>query len=161
GRAEGVAGGREISLLRSWKKRITLSLYNRVMLISRSLLLASCGCLLTAALFAADPAGFVVWPKGKAPGDGKTPAKFSNHQLSVSHRDKDGIPEVHNGMTDIFVVQRGEATLLVGGTVEGSKEETPGELRGGTIKGGVKKMISAGDVVHIPAKMPHQFFVAA
>ena len=39
------------------------------------------------------------------------------------------------------------------------KTETPGEVRGPSIKDGVKKNLSAGDIVHIPAGMPHQFFV--
>ena len=42
---------------------------------------------------------------------------------------------------------------------EGMKTETPGEIRGASIKNGVRKSVSAGDVVHIPAKMPHQFFL--
>ncbi|MEZ5354484.1 MAG: hypothetical protein R2762_17775 [Bryobacteraceae bacterium] len=115
--------------------------------------------LLTASLFAADPEGFVLWPKGVPPAGAKA-AKFSNHQLSVSHREKDGIPEVHEGQTDIFVIQSGEGVLLVGGEVVGGKTTTPGEIRGGTIKNGVRKKVSAGDVVHIPARTPHQFFVA-
>lgn len=109
------------------------------------------------AMFAADPAGLVIWPKGVAPG-GKG-AKFENHALSVSHRDKTGIPEMHEKQTDIFVVQSGEAVLLLGGEIEGMKTETPGEIRGASIKNGVRKSVSAGDVVRIPAKMPHQFFL--
>jgi mannose-6-phosphate isomerase-like protein (cupin superfamily) len=108
-------------------------------------------------LTAADPAGFVYWPKGEAPG-GKG-AKFENHGLSVSHRDKSGIPEMHEKQTDIFVVQSGEATLLVGGAIVGTKTEGPGEIRGSSINGGTRQKLTAGDVVRIPAKMPHQFFL--
>jgi mannose-6-phosphate isomerase-like protein (cupin superfamily) len=111
-------------------------------------------------LLAADPAGFVVWPKGVPPADTKQ-AKFANHALSVSHRDKDGIPELHEKQTDIFVIQSGEGALLVGGEVVGRKSSGPGEIRGTSIKGGVKKNVSAGDVVHIPAGVAHQFFVPA
>jgi mannose-6-phosphate isomerase-like protein (cupin superfamily) len=112
----------------------------------------------TVSLPAADPAGLFVWPKGVPPDKGG--AKFSNHSLAVSHRDKDGIPEVHEKMTDIFVIQSGEAQLLLGGQVVGGKTTEPGEMRGGTIKNGMRKNVSAGDVVHIPANTPHQFFVA-
>src|SRR5258706_335717 len=122
---------------------------------SLTLLLA----LAAAPLLAADPEGFLVWPKGVPPATAKT-AKFSNHGLSVSHRDKNGTPELHEKQTDVFVIQSGEATLLVGGEVVEAKSETPGEIRGKSIKGGVRKAVSAGDVVHIPAGMPHQFFVA-
>ncbi len=110
-------------------------------------------------LFAADPAGLVVWPKGVPPG-GKG-VKFDNHGLSVSHREKSGIPELHEKQTDIIVVQSGEAVLLLGGEIVDPRTEAPGEIRGGSIKDGVRKAVSAGDVVHIPAKMPHQFFLDA
>ena len=112
-----------------------------------------------APLLAADPAGFVIWPKGVPPADAKEAAKFANHGLSVSHRDKNGVPELHEKQTDIFVIQSGEAALLVGGEVVGRKVSSPGEIRGTFIKDGVKKNVSAGDVVHIPAGIPHQFFV--
>ena len=110
-------------------------------------------------LIAADPHGFVIWSKGVPPGDAKESGKFANHGLSVSHRDKNGIPELHEKQTDIFVIQSGEAALLVGGEVVGRKTSGPGEIRGTSIKDGVKKNVSAGDVVHIPAGVPHQFFV--
>ena|SRR5438105_10265157 len=109
-------------------------------------------------LVAADPPGFAIWPKGVPPASAKQ-AKFANHALSVSHRDKNGVPELHEKQTDIFVIQSGEATLLVGGEIAGAKSTQPGEVRGASIDNGVKKHVSAGDVVHIPAGIPHQFFV--
>ena len=111
-------------------------------------------------LLAADPPGFVVWPKGVPPADAKT-ARFANHGLSVSHRDKNGNPELHEKQTDIFVIQSGEAALLVGGEIVGRKTTKPGEVVGDSIKNGVRKNVSAGDVVHIPSGTPHQFFVDA
>ena len=35
------------------------------------------------------------------------------------------------------------------------------QIRGGTIKGGTRHKLAAGDVVHIPAGVAHQFFVEA
>ncbi|MCC6395045.1 MAG: hypothetical protein IT167_30925, partial [Bryobacterales bacterium] len=67
---------------------------------------------------AAD-SGLFVWPKGVPPD--KAGAKFSNHSLALSQRDKDGIPEVHEKVTDIFVIESGEAQLLLGGQVAGGK----------------------------------------
>lgn len=110
-------------------------------------------------LAAADPTGFVIWPKGVPPAGAKEGAKFANHGLSVSHRDKNGIPELHEKQTDIMVIQSGEASILVGGEVVDAKTTAPGEIRGVSIKNGVKKAVSAGDVVHIPSNTPHQFFV--
>lgn len=108
-------------------------------------------------LAAADPPGFVYWPKGVPPASGSKGAKFDNHGLGISHRDHSGLAEVHENQTDIMVVQGGEATLIVGGELVSSKTIRPGELQGESIKGGVKKTLSPGDIVHVPPGMPHQF----
>jgi mannose-6-phosphate isomerase-like protein (cupin superfamily) len=79
----------------------------------------------------------------------------------LGRRDSDGIPELHEGFTDIFVVQRGSATLRYGGTVAGNKVTTPGEWRGGTIQNGTDAVLHPGDVVVIPAGIPHQLLPAA
>jgi mannose-6-phosphate isomerase-like protein (cupin superfamily) len=114
-----------------------------------------------AALTLAAADGIFIWPKGVPPaGTPKGGMKIANHNLSVSHRDKDGTPEVHAKVTDIFVIKAGEADILLGGEVVGGKEQSPGEIRGGTIKGGKRSHVSTSDVVHIPAGTPHQFFVA-
>jgi mannose-6-phosphate isomerase-like protein (cupin superfamily) len=110
-------------------------------------------------LMAADPQGFVIWPKGVPPADLKGKLDFGNHALSISHRDKNGVVEVHEKLVDILVVQSGEATLMVGGEVIGSKSTGPGEIQGDSIKGGVSKKVATGDIIHIPAGVPHQFFV--
>jgi len=79
----------------------------------------------------------------------------------LGRRDSDGVPELHEGFTDIFVVQRGTATLRYGGTVAGNKVTTPGEWRGGAIQNGTDTMLHPGDVVVIPAGIPHQVLPAA
>ena len=48
----------------------------------------------------------------------------------------------------------------VGGTVVGGHTSAPDEIRGTSITGGEKKILGAGDAVHIPAKVPHQMLVA-
>ncbi len=110
-------------------------------------------------LTAADPPGFVIWPKGVPPADLKGKLDFGNHALSISHRDKNGVVEVHEKLVDVFVVQSGEAILVVGGEVVGSRATGPGEIQGDSIKGGASKNVSTGDVIHIPAGVPHQFFL--
>ena len=79
----------------------------------------------------------------------------------LGRRDSDGVPELHEGFTDIFVVQRGTATLRYGGTVAGNKVTTPGEWRGGAIQKGTEAVLHPGDVVVIPAGIPHQLLPAA
>lgn len=110
-------------------------------------------------LMAAGPPGFVIWPKGVPPQEQKGKLDFGNHALSVAHRDKNGVVEVHEKQVDVLVVQSGEATLVVGGEVVGSRLTGPGEIQGDSIQGGVFNKVSTGDVIHIPAGVPHQFLV--
>jgi mannose-6-phosphate isomerase-like protein (cupin superfamily) len=84
---------------------------------------------------------------------------FGNHSFMVVHRQGDGEAEIHESQVDIFVVQTGQASVIVGGTVMDGKSTGPGETRGSSIQGGEKKSLEPGDVMHIPAKTPHQVLV--
>ena len=124
-------------------------------------------------LFAADPAGFALWNgkelhayQGKlAPkvNEFKQAAEmlgdYGNHTAWVAHRAANGEMEVHEKWADLMFVQTGEATLLLGGTVVNPHTTAPGEIRGSTSTGGVRRQIRAGDVVEVPAGMPHQFLI--
>lgn len=79
------------------------------------------------------------------------------YQIHTSKRDKAGMAEVHTIETDVFYVLSGAATLVTGGTVVGSRETGPNELRGDRIEGGDERRITRGDVVVIPAGTPHWF----
>lgn len=74
----------------------------------------------------------------------------------ISRRDSSGISERHEQFSDIFVVERGQARLVYGGTAEGERATGPGEWRGGAIRGGTEAEIKPGDIVVIPAGIPHQ-----
>lgn len=76
-------------------------------------------------------------------------------------RASSGVPEVHDRWTDVTLVQAGHGTLLSGGRVNGSRLETPGEHRGGTIVGGASRPVGAGDLMIIPAGIPHQYMIPA
>ena len=84
---------------------------------------------------------------------------FPNDQFMLSRREADGIGEWHETQADIFFVQSGSATLLVGGTLVGGETVEPHEKRNGTIQGGVRRKLSAGDVVRIAPKVPHQILL--
>src|SRR5450755_805162 len=84
---------------------------------------------------------------------------FGNHSFLVAHREGNGEAELHETQNDVMVIESGEATLVVGGTVVDPKTTAPHEIRGPSIKGGEKKSLAAGDVIHIPIKVPHQMFV--
>jgi hypothetical protein len=51
---------------------------------------------------------------------------------------------------DIFFVQSGSATLVVGGTYLNGETVAPHEERNGTIQGGIRQKVSPGDIVRIP-----------
>lgn len=106
-----------------------------------------------------NPPGFFVWPKGVPPGGMSEKDSFGNHTISISRRDKDGLAEVHEKFVDVMIIQSGEATLVVGGQAIDPITTGPGESRGKSIRGGITKTLQPGDVVRIPARTPHQFFV--
>jgi len=86
-------------------------------------------------------------------------ADFGNHTAWVAHREADGLMEIHEQWADFMFVHSGEATLLLGGTIPDARTDAPGEIRGTRSAGGVRRGIKAGDVVLVPAGMPHQFLV--
>jgi mannose-6-phosphate isomerase-like protein (cupin superfamily) len=78
-----------------------------------------------------------------------------------------GVAAVHFKVTEIYHVMDGAATLVTGGTMVNAKtrpadsipvrlEDGPG-ASGTAIQGGVSRRIKAGDVVVIPAGVPHWF----
>lgn len=88
-------------------------------------------------------------------------ASFGNHLTMLAHREGDGSAEIHETQVDFFFVQSGTATLVFGGEVPGAKTTAPHELRGAAVKGGQRKTLAPGDVVHIPAGVPHQLLIPA
>lgn len=83
-------------------------------------------------------------------------ADFPNELLLLAHREGDGQVEWHETQSDVFVVQSGSATLLVGGTYSGGETVAPHEKRNGTIQGGIRQKLGPGDIVRIPPRVPHQ-----
>ena len=77
--------------------------------------------------------------------------------VSASHRDKAGNVEVHDKETDIFYVTDGEATFVTGGKMIGGKQTKAGQWAGTDIEGGETHKLTKGDVMIIPAGMPHWF----
>ena len=86
-------------------------------------------------------------------------ADFPNELFLLGRREADGQVEWHETQADVFVVQSGSATLLVGGTMINAETVAPHEKRNGSIQGGVRQKLSAGDIVHIPARVPHQLLL--
>lgn len=83
--------------------------------------------------------------------------EVAGYKVHASRRTEPGVAEVHTRDTDIVYVLEGSATLVTGGTVVQGKTTAPGEIRGKEISGGESREIKPGDVVIIPAGVPHWF----
>jgi mannose-6-phosphate isomerase-like protein (cupin superfamily) len=57
--------------------------------------------------------------------------------------------------TDTFCVLDGEATIVTGGTMVGGKGSRPNQQLGTSINGGETRHLAKGDVIVIPAGVPH------
>jgi len=127
--------------------------------------------LVAVVLVAADPEGYAQYSSADLktrvdaakPDDHKVRldrvANWGNHALLAIRREGDGEAEVHETQVDVIFVKSGEGTLILGGTMVEPHTTAPGEIRAKSIKGGVTKKMAAGDVIHIPAKIPHQMLV--
>jgi glc operon protein GlcG len=84
-------------------------------------------------------------------------ASMGNYMIHASHRDMDGGAEIHTLDTDLIYVLEGSAMFRTGGAVPDAKPTEPNELRGATIVGGESRRVAKGDVIVVPAGVPHMF----
>jgi hypothetical protein len=126
--------------------------------------------------FAAEESSFALWTpsaieqqeatlmKNVAPDHSsrETLADYGDHRFRLLYRDADGFPEEHDKIVDVVMVHSGEGALMLGGTMTGKKGSTStGEYIGTALNGGEVHPLAAGDIVHIPAGIPHSFLVPA
>jgi len=139
-------------------------------------------CLLAVAAFGAPaaqtpeadaPKGFVQWTSARltAAADNlertigdkamvfETIGNYPGHSVYLVLRGRTGDAEVHDTESDVFVARRGKATLVLGGELIESKSLPRKQQRGTGIRGGVRRDLAPGDIVHIPPAVPHQLVV--
>jgi len=80
-----------------------------------------------------------------------------NFMVHASRRITPGQAEIHTKDTDVIYILQGEATFITGGHAVEAKTTAQDELRGLSIDGGETRVISKGDVIVVPAGVPHQF----
>jgi mannose-6-phosphate isomerase-like protein (cupin superfamily) len=92
-----------------------------------------------------------------------------NVAIGTLHRPETppGVAAMHHKVTEVYHVLDGSATLVTGGTIVDAKErpadtksvrlEDGPSASGPSIRGGATQQIKAGDVVVIPAGVPHWF----
>jgi mannose-6-phosphate isomerase-like protein (cupin superfamily) len=97
----------------------------------------------------ADPTGFAV----------TTLDNYGNDYTLLVVRLHTGSAECHQFWVDQIVVNKGDITVVYGGTMQNehpnSGPNRPGETLGSGIEGGKEIALHAGDIVHIPAGIPH------
>ena len=68
-----------------------------------------------------------------------------------------GKPAVHPEEAEYALVIEGSGTLVSGGTMADAKETRPGLVEGSRIDGGTTRRLATGDVILVPAGVPHWF----
>lgn len=87
--------------------------------------------------------------------------KYPRHCTMLTVRGHDGVAELHDDFADLYFVLDGRATMVTGGELVGSLPIDEGEYRGLHILDGMSQELRTGDVVHVPAGVPHQILVGA
>jgi mannose-6-phosphate isomerase-like protein (cupin superfamily) len=139
-----------------------------------ALFLFPAALLIAATALPSDPEGFALWKLGElekreealsrnvGPDHSarETLGAYDNHRLRMLYRDRDGNPEQHDNEVDVIIVRSGAGTLVLGGTmIDRRPGSGAGEHLGTGIEGGERHPLAAGDLVHIPAGIPHRFLV--
>jgi uncharacterized protein GlcG (DUF336 family)/mannose-6-phosphate isomerase-like protein (cupin superfamily) len=78
-------------------------------------------------------------------------------KIDAGRRTGAGEVEWHEREADIMYIVQGRATVVTGGEMIEPRKVTPGELRAARSEGGTTYELAEGDVISIPAKVPHHF----
>ena len=89
----------------------------------------------------------------------QTIKKYSTDYSMLAFRTQSGKAELHEKFADFYVVVEGKATLVSGGKMVNGATTAPGEVRGDSIQDGKETKLKKGDIVHIPANIPHQLLL--
>jgi uncharacterized RmlC-like cupin family protein len=125
--------------------------------------------LAVAAFPAGEPAGFRVWKAADIEAHGKQLATkldaqkvasetldtIGNRKFMIAHREGSGQSEWHEKQADVIMIESGTVAMVYGGEMVDGKSTAEGEMRGSAIKNGMEVNLGPGDVLHIPAKVPH------
>ena len=79
------------------------------------------------------------------------------YKLDAGRRIAPGEVEYHAHTVDVMHVVEGNATVVTGGEMIGVHTVGDGELRADSVSGGHTHALAPGDVLTVPAGVPHQF----
>jgi mannose-6-phosphate isomerase-like protein (cupin superfamily) len=81
--------------------------------------------------------------------------------FELVRRKVSGRPEVHARWDDLMIIRSGTGAIITGDSLVGSTYRAPGERAGGHFGKSYTITLRAGDVIRIPAAVPHQVIVSA
>jgi glc operon protein GlcG len=79
------------------------------------------------------------------------------YKVDAGRRTAPGEVEFHEHVADLMHVVQGRATVVTGGQMLDQRPVGPGEVRARAIEGGTSHDLAEGDVLVVPAGVPHQF----
>jgi len=119
---------------------------------------------------AADPNGFATSAEVKAqveamdkamkPGQGfawQPLVRDGDRSAAIEIWKKPGKPAVHPDQAEYAIVLAGAGTLISGGALDVSRVVKPDLTEGDRIVGGTTRRLAPGDVILVPAGVPHWF----
>lgn len=83
-------------------------------------------------------------------------APYRPHSMSIVLREGYTQPEIHQLKWDIYVVLEGSGTVLMGGLRTNWRNDLPAEQQRPQLEGAEAFRVTAGDIVHVPARVWHQ-----
>ena len=82
--------------------------------------------------------------------------EFAPNSLLLVDRISTGESEIHVTQNDVTTILEGTATLSTGGKLTGERKISDTEIRGESLTGTDRRPVKAGDILLVPANMPHQ-----
>jgi mannose-6-phosphate isomerase-like protein (cupin superfamily) len=99
---------------------------------------------------------------GNRPVAGTTVLTSADEQTNyvLVRRSASSEPEVHARWDDLVIVRSGTGAIEMGDSLVGSTYRAPGERAGGKFTKSYRTVVHAGDLMRIPAAVPHAFIVS-
>src|SRR5262249_15126046 len=90
----------------------------------------------------------------------ETMGNWKGHSVYLVLRAETADVEFHKTEEDLYFVMGGHATFVIGGEMVDPKEMPRKQIRASSIRGGAKREMRTGDVIHVPRAVPHQITIA-
>ena len=82
---------------------------------------------------------------------------FGSYRATLEYRQAGAPPAVHANQAEVFHVVSGAGQLVTGGVLDGLRQVDAANQSGTGISGGSGRRVAAGDMLVVPAGVPHWF----